>query len=161
MLLQYNDYKKQEKNKPAPKAIKLLDPLVAIHQIMKHVLPPNFQKVRNFGIMTSSQLKKIHINVPGLVKENKHTIRTLFQIVKALLQLEDTEEIVCKACGSTEMTREPIAPDNEWYEVHIRKNRNQIKNKSPDSKEETILTNSPSLHLKGPALAMEKIKEKA
>lgn len=42
--MEYNDYTNQKPNEAAPKAIKQLDPIVAMRQIMIHVLPPNFQK---------------------------------------------------------------------------------------------------------------------
>lgn len=54
VTLIYNDYKNQKINEVAPKAIITIDPLVAMHQIIIHVLPPNFQKVRTFGILTKN-----------------------------------------------------------------------------------------------------------
>ena len=144
VILQYNDYKNQETNKAAPKAYKTIEPLVAIDQIITHVLPANFQKVRYYGLMTSTMLKKIHKGIPQLVKENKQTIRTLFQIVKALLKIEDEGLPGCAACGSTEIVTKNIAPDKIWYDTHIRKNRNAIINKSPDSKANIKRQNPPS-----------------
>ncbi len=152
--LQYNDYRKQEKNQAAPKAYKQIDPLIAIDQILKHVLPPYFQKVRYFGIMTSNQLKKIRKELPELVKENRNTIRTLFQIVKALLQIEDAEEIVCQNCGSADLKTQTLIPDSNWYEVHIRKNKNTIKNKSPDQTTQNIMIPKILKHHSEPSPAM-------
>ena len=45
----YNDYRNQQNECAAPKAIKHLDPLTAIHQIIQHVLPRHFQKSRHYG----------------------------------------------------------------------------------------------------------------
>jgi hypothetical protein len=44
VVLLYNEYKKQESGKVAPKAYLYLEPLVAIDQILQHVLPKHFQK---------------------------------------------------------------------------------------------------------------------
>ncbi len=126
--MEYNDYTNQKPNEAAPKAIKQLDPIVAMRQIMIHVLPPNFQKVRTYGIMTKSKSEKIKITIPELIKENGQTIRTLFQIVKALLQIPDEEEIKCVSCQSTDSEIEIIKPDAEWYNKHI---RGEGRNKSP------------------------------
>ncbi|MBP6445804.1 MAG: transposase [Saprospiraceae bacterium] len=126
--MEYNDYKNQKPNEAAPKAIKELDPIVAMRQIMIHVLPPNFQKVRTYGIMTKSKSEKVKINIPELIKENGQTIRTLFQIVKALLQIPDEEEIKCVSCQSTESEIEIIKPNAELYNKHIRR---ESRNKSP------------------------------
>jgi hypothetical protein len=131
VTLIYNDYKNQKINEVAPKAIKTIDPLVAMHQIMIHVLPPNFQKVRTYGIMTKNQLGKIKSEIPALVKENKHTIRTLFQILKALLKLGEEDKIKCPQCGSEESElEEPLKPDAEWYNKNVGRG---YKNKSPTS----------------------------
>ncbi len=139
--LEYNDYKNQKQGEPAPKAIKNIEPLVAMHQIMIHVLPPYFQKVRSYGIMTKSKQKEIKKTIPELAKENGQTIRTIFQIIKALLNLEEVEEIKCIQCGSSEITIEEILPDETWYDIHIRK---KIRNKSP-AKDIQILDTATSL----------------
>ena len=127
----YNDYKNQQVNQAAPKAIKNVDPLVAIHLIVQHVLPPYFQKVRYFGILSTSKFKKIQVDIPSLIKENKHTIRTVFQIIKSLLQLEEGEIIPCSNCQSTEFNILELTPNMDWYNQNIRKNFQEIKNKSP------------------------------
>ena len=128
VTMQYNDYKNQKQNEAAPKAIKLLEPLVAMRQIMIHVLPPNFQKVRYYGIMTKLKSEKIKKDIPALVKENGHTIRTCFQIIKALLQITEEEAIKCIQCQSTECDIEEIKPNIDWYNKHIRR---ESRNKSP------------------------------
>ena len=43
----YNNYREQEAGKPAPKAFKDLPPLLAMHQILQHLLPPYFQRSRH------------------------------------------------------------------------------------------------------------------
>jgi hypothetical protein len=128
----YNDYKNQQTNQAAPKAVKQVDPLVAIHLIVQHVLPPYFQKVRYFGILSGSKLKKIQVDIPSLIKENKQTIRTVFQIIKGLLLLEENDIIPCSHCQATELIILELPPNKDWYNQNIRKNYQEIKNKSPD-----------------------------
>ena len=126
--LEYKDYKNQKQNEAVPKAFKNMDPLVAMHQIMIHVLPPNFQKVRSYGIMAKRKQEEVKKTIPELAKENGQTIRTVLQIIKALLKLEDDEPISCTQCGSLDLEIEEVQPDKTWYDKHIRQNS---KNKSP------------------------------
>jgi Putative transposase len=128
--MEYNDYKNQKQGQAAPKAIKHLDPIVAMRQIMIHVLPPNFQKVRSFGIMTKTKSKKVQKLIPELIKDNGNTVRTLFQIVKHLLQIDEEEPIKCIKCEGIENDVNEIKPSKEWYDNHIRQ---QSRNKSPAS----------------------------
>lgn len=150
--MEYNDYKNQKLNEAAPKAFKQLDPLVAMRQIMIHVLPPNFQKVRTYGIMTKSKCEKIKINIPNLIKENGQTIRTLFQIIKALLQIPDEEEIKCTSCQCSDSEIEIIKPDAEWYNKHIHR---ESKNKTPAQRPK-IVSIHPNASPK-PRISMEQI----
>jgi hypothetical protein len=108
-----------------------MDPLVAMHQIMIHVLPPNFQKVRSYGIMAKKKQEEVKKTIPELAKDNGQTIRTVFQIIKALLKLEDDEPISCTQCGSLELEIEEVQPDKTWYDKHIRQRKGQKRNKSP------------------------------
>jgi hypothetical protein len=148
--LQYNDYKNQKQNEAAPKAIKTIDPIVAIHQIMIHVLPPNFQKVRSYGIMTKTKQKKLNKTIPQLAKENGQTIRTIFQIIKALLKLQDDEEMKCSQCGSIDLATEVLLPDVAWYDKHI---RGKSRNKSPTEVVQILNLNTPLLSKDGNAMS--------
>lgn len=129
--LQYNDYKNQQNGQPAPKALKILHPLVAINLMMQHVLPSYFQKVRYYGLMNGSKLKSIQKISPQLIKENKITVRTLIQIVKSLLKLNDDEDINCPLCAATDFTLEPIKPNTSWYDKNIRP-KQEVNIRSPD-----------------------------
>lgn len=118
----YNDYKHQLKNQPAPKAVKDIEPLVAIQSIIQHVLPTRLQKVRYFGIMTTSQQKKIAKVLSNLIKENKVTRRTLFQIIKALLKIPEDQDLICEKCQGIEFSVSEIPTNSKLYQQHIRKN---------------------------------------
>ena len=104
----YNDYRGQQKNEPAPKAIKNLSPMVAIHQILQHLLPPYFQKSRYYGLHAAKTFKKIQATIPTLLRKNGHTIRTVFQILNDLLGLSP---LTCEKCHQPSLITLPIAAD--------------------------------------------------
>jgi len=91
----YNDYTRQISGHPAPKSIKSLAPIDAIHQIMQHVLPPFFQKSRRYGLHHGSS--KVKDKVKAAIKSASQTIRTIFEIIHQLLK---ECPIVCQDCGS-------------------------------------------------------------
>ena len=61
-------------------------PLVAIDKMLQHVLEPYFQKNRYYGLHASSTYKKIKDDLPGKLKRVGRTIRTVFEILKAVLE---------------------------------------------------------------------------
>jgi Putative transposase/Transposase zinc-binding domain len=101
----YNDYKIQLSGQPAPKAFKNMEPLVAINQIMQHVLPPYFQKSRRHGIHNAAT--KIKAIIPAILLRNGTTIRTIFQIITDLLKLNPFR---CDNCGSSNHVISSILP---------------------------------------------------
>ncbi len=107
----YNDYKNQIEGQVAPKAFKYLEPLIAIHQIVRHVLPPYFQKSRYYGLHASSTFKKMAEQIPSYLKRNNHSIRSLFQILKDLLKINPYE---CETCHSSDYEMTELKPDKEW-----------------------------------------------
>lgn len=115
-ILLYNNYRQQQKGRPAPKAYKNLHPLEVIHQILQHVLPAYFQKCRRYGIQSSPTKKKIgHLINPGLVNNN-YTIRTVFQIIKHLLGVE---AFTCPQCESTDLSISYFPADKEWITAYF------------------------------------------
>lgn len=107
----YNDYKKQEQGKAAPKGIKSLHPLLAIHQMVSHVLPPYFQKARYYGLHASATFKRIKDQLPDKLKRNGNTIRTVFQILSDLLKVSPFQ---CELCGSGDYSMIEIRPDEQY-----------------------------------------------
>jgi hypothetical protein len=103
--LQYNDYKNQELNKAAPKAYKNLDPLVAMNQILQHVLPPYFQKSRHHGLHSANE--KTKASIPDKLLKNVVSIRTVFEILSHLLNLKP---FTCDQCQSTAFDIKEISP---------------------------------------------------
>ncbi len=112
VTLSFKDYRKAEKGNPkVPISQKKLKPLVAIDQIMRHCLPSYFQKCRYCGLHASATLKKYHHKLPAKIKNNGQTVRTIFQIIKALLGVE---EVACEHCQSTHFDIDTISPDNQY-----------------------------------------------
>jgi len=109
VIILYNDYKNQQKGHPAPKAYKELNPLLAIHQILQHVLPPHFQKSRRYGLHHHA-LKNIYI-IPDALRREPLTIRTLFQIIT---ELSKQKPFQCEVCGSTNLEIDLLIPDSSW-----------------------------------------------
>ena len=119
----YNDYRNQEEGKAAPKKLKTLSPLVAIHKIMQHVLPRYFQKARYYGLHSAVTFKKLQDKIPDKIKRNGGSIRTLFEILNHLLKLTPYQ---CEACKSENYEIFEIPPDRSWARYIILSN-----NKSP------------------------------
>ena len=114
--LTYNNYRKQEKNKVAPKAVKILHPLVAIDQILVHLLPPYFQKSRYYGLHATITYKRMKDKVPESIIRSKKTIRTVFEILYQILKIPPYE---CKKCGSPDYEIKRVKPDKKWKETFL------------------------------------------
>ena len=118
----YNDYKNQQSGSPAPKAIKTLEPLVAIDQIMQHVLPAYFQKSRRYGLHSAPTKKRLAPVMPDAIKRNGQTIRTMFEILTQLLKLLKLLKLnpfSCQVCKSPEYYIEEVKPDKNWIHQYI------------------------------------------
>ncbi len=125
VILLHNDYKNQQVGQVAPKAYKIMEPIVAIDQILQHVLPPYFQKSRRYGIHNSSS--KLKAIIPHAVKRNGQTVRTVFQIITELLKLHPYR---CEKCTSENHATEKIKPDKTWILKYV----NPIPRSPPGSK---------------------------
>ena len=112
VTLSYKDYRNRtDVNVKIPMATKNLNPLVAIDQIMAHCLPPYFQKCRYYGLHASATFRKVSEDLPTSIKNNTYTVRSIFQILKAMLGLE---ALVCDKCQSTEFDKGLIMPNRFW-----------------------------------------------
>lgn len=114
VILLFNDYKNQLTGQPAPKLYKTLDPLVAIDQILQHVLPPYFQKSRRYGIHSSSS--KVKQLIPDAIKRNGHTIRTIMEIITELISYQPYQ---CEKCQSKSHTIVVEKPDKSWINTYL------------------------------------------
>ena len=113
----YNDYRRQVKGHAAPKAYRQLKPLTAIDQILQHVLPAYLQKSRRYGLHHASTRKRLKDKLTSLVRNNGHTIRTVMQIIKDLLGVE---QITCEHCAGTSFTITTIPPDRAYLSRYAR-----------------------------------------
>lgn len=112
----FNDYKNQKEDQAAPKKQLTLQPLIAIDQILKHVLPPYFQKCRYYGLHAPATAKKLKKHLEKAVSNNGKTIRTLMQIIKALSGIPG---FPCEECGGLVWTEEIIRADKEWISNYL------------------------------------------
>ena len=129
VVILYNDYKQQKTGEAAPKAIKNLTPLVAIDQILQHVLPRHFQKSRHFGL--HHPCNKLKSNAEEALKNNSNTIRTLFEIITHLMGLE---KMKCSECQSQDFDMETILPNQKFIQQFL----SLQSNKSPPTQTQYI-----------------------
>lgn len=111
-----NDYKNQQQGQAAPKDLLTLPPLLAMHQILQHVLPPYFQKCRYYGLHATATAKSIAEKLPQKIANNSKTIKTLMQIIGVLTGIDG---FPCKACGGIEWTEQEIQSDKDWIKNFI------------------------------------------
>ncbi len=114
--LVYNDYRNQKESEIAPKRIKSMNPLVFLDQLLVHLPPLNFQRVRRYGLhanMVSQQAKDL---LRRKVRKNGQTIRLVFEILTQMLK---RKPFVCEKCGSEEMEMHQMPQDKAWIFKYI------------------------------------------
>jgi len=114
--LLYNDYKNQKDGEAAPKEVKSMDPLVFIDQLLMHLPPPNFQRVRRYGIHANKVNKKVKDLLTNKVRKNGQTIRKVFEILTQMLK---RKPFVCERCESEEIEVHLVVPDKQWIFQYI------------------------------------------
>lgn len=114
--IEYNDYAKQEPGQPAPKSYKNMAPLLAIDQLLQHQVPPNFHRVRHYGLHAGVTYKKWKDKLPAEIKRNNRTIRTVFQILKTLLGMQPDR---CGYCGGDQLTVSIVSADASYIKTYI------------------------------------------
>lgn len=114
--IEYNDYSKQEPGKAAPKKYRDLPPLVAMHLFLQHQLPPYFQRVRHYGLHSGVTYAKLKGKIADKLKRNGHTVRTVIQILRALLAEEPYQ---CEYCGGAGFVADTIEADGKYLAQYI------------------------------------------
>ena len=114
--IEYNDYKRQQTGKAAPKKYRYLPPLIAMHAFLQHQTPRHFQRVRHYGLHAGIVYAKIKDQLPSQVKRNGQTVRTVFQILRALLLKQPHR---CEHCGSDEFEYEIVQSDRTYLATHV------------------------------------------
>lgn len=110
----YNDYRNQQTECAAPKAIRHLDPLTAIHQIIQHVLPRHFQKSRHYGLHHTCTL--IRNQAEEAIKAHPATVRTALRIITDLLK---RELLQCPSCHGIKFIRTEFPPDSVYLSRYM------------------------------------------
>lgn len=114
--IQYNDYRHQQAGQVAPKAYRDLAPLVAMCQLLQHQLPPYFQRVRHYGLHSAVSYNKVKDQIPNELKRSGQTVRTVIQILRALLAEQPYQ---CQDCGGTDFEVEPLQADRSYLVRHV------------------------------------------
>ena len=114
--MEYNNYRKQESGKAAPKAYRNLPPLVAIAQIVQHLLPASFQRSRHYGLHAAPTYKRLQPVLPDSIKRNGATVRTILQLLKALLKQEPYR---CEVCQGTDFEITILLPDKTYTRQYL------------------------------------------
>lgn len=107
--LLYNDYTNQKEGQAAPKLYRTMNPLDAIHAIVRHKLPPYFQRSRYYGIHSSAKYKSIKEKIATQLKRDPAMIKLLFSIMKQMLNIPTKEsQIKCPNCQSSNLEKSEI-----------------------------------------------------
>ena len=61
-----------------------VDPLMAMQQILQHLLPAYFHRSRSYGLHAPATRKRLGHQLQALVKSNQDTVRLLFRLLKTL-----------------------------------------------------------------------------
>lgn len=119
--LLYNDYRNQKAGCPAPKKYRKMHPLDAIHDIIKHKLPPYFQRSRYYGLHSSAKYTSIKDKINPQLKRNPEMIKILFSIMKQMLNMPtESNEIICPNCQSKNLEISELNKDTLWPPLNIK-----------------------------------------
>lgn len=131
--LEYKDYRRQKAGEAAPIAYRELEPLVAMQQILQHLLPAHFHRSRSYGLHAPATRKRLGNQLGALVQSNTDTIRLLFRLLKYLL-LQPLP--ACEACGDTRPPRvEIVAPDRGFLSTFLTNLESRAPPRTVDQKE--------------------------
>lgn len=131
--LAYKDYRRQEAGQAAPIAYCELAPLVAMQQILQHLLPAYFHRSRSYGLHAPATRKRLGNQLQALVPTNRDTVRLLFRLLKHLL-LQPLP--ACEACGDTRPPRvEIVAPDRGFLSTFLTNLESRAPPRTVDQKE--------------------------
>ena len=114
--LLYNDYKNQKEGEVAPKLTKTMHPLVFIDQLMQHLPPPNFQRVRRYGFHANKVSQAFKQLISTKLRSNGQSIRRVFEILTQMLK---RQPFICEQCGSEAIEIKILDPDKQWIFQYI------------------------------------------
>ena len=114
--IEYNDYARQQTGKAAPKKYRDLLPLIAMDKFLQHQTPRYFQRVRHYGLHAGITYAKIKDQLPNKLKRNGQTVRTVIQILGALLAEAPYK---CEYCGGDDFEYETVDVDRSYLARHV------------------------------------------
>lgn len=116
----YKDYYNQVKGEAAPYLTKQLDPLLAIHQIVQHKLPPGLHRIRYYGLHHSAIERKVKSKIKPSLQRNKDSVQILFELLtKMLNQTKTSAKRTCPHCGHDKFDKDIVAGDPQWVYKNI------------------------------------------
>lgn len=116
VTLQFKDYRSKTADGHTPVASKSMQPLVAIHQILQHCLPRYFQKCRYLGLHANACQKKYCTLIPKKIQNNTTTIRSVFQLIHAMIGLDPGH---CTHCHHDQIDVSPIVAQHDWIHTWL------------------------------------------
>jgi len=114
--LLYNDYKNQKEGEVAPKEIKKMNPLVFINQLLQHLPPPYFQRIRRYGLHANRVSEDAKQLIAEKLRSNGQSIRRVFEILTQMLK---RQPFVCEKCESEAIEIKILPPDKQWIFQYI------------------------------------------
>ena len=87
-----------------------------MYLFLQHQLPAYLQRVRYYGLHASATYTKVKDKIPDQLKRNGKTVRTVIQVLTALLA---TEPYQCENCGGTAFDRTSIKSDRHYLNRHV------------------------------------------
>ena len=114
--IEYNDYAKQVSGEVAPKADRHLHPIEAMGQILQHLLPPRFHRSRHYGLHAANTYANLEPQLPEKVKREGATVRTIIEILRAMLEEEPYR---CPYCQSDQLEKIEILPNRDYSAIGL------------------------------------------
>lgn len=111
VTLEFNNYRKQENGKAAPKAYRYLAPLVAMDMILQHLLPSYFQRSRHYGLHAQPTYKRIEPKLTAAVKRTSDVVLVILRLLKWFLRKAQQK---CAQCGFTDFQVIPVEADHDF-----------------------------------------------
>lgn len=88
----------------------------AMDKLLQHQTPRYFQRVRHYGLHAGITYAKIKDQLPDKLKRNGQTVRTVIQILRALLAEEPYK---CEHCGGGDFDIETVDIDRSYLARHV------------------------------------------
>lgn len=112
----YKDYRNSLADQAPPIEIKTMPPLLFMHQMLQHLPPPYFHRCRRYGLHANAKNAMTKEFITNRVKENTRIIRTVMEILKDLMKLE---QFKCEKCEHSEFLVHRLKPNDSFIFQYI------------------------------------------